>query len=82
MPAGLDPLGFVQLEYSKSYNRTNPHENDTDDLDHKFNPVGWEKLAKKNPELKFSGRRIGELVQMDDDEEFDNTDVVLMRYTV
>ena len=29
------------------------------------------------------GHRIGELVQMDEDEEeFDNSDVVLMRYTV
>jgi hypothetical protein len=33
--------------------------------------------------LQYSGRSIGELVQVDDeDQEFDDSDVVLLRYTV
>ena len=69
MPLDQDPY-MVQLQ---------DHENDTDDI-----PAGQDPFLVQIDDSRFNGRSIGELVQIRDadDDEFDGSDVVLMRYTV
>jgi len=82
---------YAQEDEEKSYElvQTNDHENDTDDLAAGQEPFNVGNLQLKNKIEsnikripKFTGRRIGELVQMKEEEVDDISDVVLMRYTV
>ena len=68
IPEGQDPV-MTQIDW---------RENDTDDI-----PDGQDPVMLMVRDSDFEGKRIGELLQVEDDDlEFDDSDVVLLRYTV